>query len=97
VSTPPPAGHGSATDRAATEPAAADPAAADPAAADPAAADLGDAALRAVPSGSRLENAWLAVLLVLDLLSIPYHVVAFLLTRRRQREAFQRTLEDAAG
>jgi hypothetical protein len=87
VSTPPPAGHGSATDRAATEPAAADPAA----------ADLGDAALRAVPSGSRLENAWLAVLLVLDLLSIPYHVVAFLLTRRRQREAFQRTLEDAAG
>lgn len=87
MSTPPPAGHGSATDRAATEPAAADPAA----------ADLGDAALRAVPSGSRLENAWLAVLLVLDLLSIPYHVVAFLLTRRRQREAFQRTLEDAAG
>ncbi|MHC5211354.1 MAG: hypothetical protein ACYTG2_11600 [Planctomycetota bacterium] len=59
--------------------------------------DIGDAALRAVPPGSRLENAWLAVLLVLDLLFIPFSMLAFLLTRRRHREAFRRTLEDAAA
>lgn len=56
-----------------------------------------DPALRAVPPGGRLENAWMAVLLALDLLSIPFHVVAFLLTRRRHREAFRRTLEDAVA
>jgi hypothetical protein len=61
------------------------------------AADVTNPALRAVPPGSRIENAWMAVLLALDLLSIPFHVVAFLLTRRRQREAFRRTLEDAAS
>jgi hypothetical protein len=47
--------------------------------------------------GSRWESAWLAVLLVADLLSIPFHLVAFTLQRGRHKRAFRRALTEAAA
>ena len=38
-----------------------------------------------VPPGSRWESAWLALQLAGDLLSTPFHLLAFLCTRGRQR------------
>jgi hypothetical protein len=53
-------------------------------------------AAAAAPPGSRWESAWLALLLACDLASTPFHLLAFLLTRGRQRRAFRRALEQAA-
>ena len=49
-----------------------------------------------VAPGSRWESAWLALRLAGDLLSTPFHVVAFLCTRRRQRKALLEALQKAA-
>jgi hypothetical protein len=54
-------------------------------------------AAAATPSGSRLEIAGLLVMLALDLLSVPFHLLVFLLSAGRQRRAFRRTLEEAAS
>ncbi|MHC4846377.1 MAG: hypothetical protein ACYTCU_09470 [Planctomycetota bacterium] len=45
--------------------------------------------------GSRWESAWLAVLLVADLASIPFHLVVFTLTRGSHKRAFRRALAEA--
>lgn len=49
-----------------------------------------------VPPGSRLESAWLALLLVADLASIPFHFVLFLARRGRERRAFLHALRNDA-
>ena len=41
-----------------------------------------------VAPGSRWETAWLLVQLAGDLLSVPFHLVAFLATRRRHKRRF---------
>jgi hypothetical protein len=48
------------------------------------------------PPGSRWESAWLALLLVADLASIPFHLIAFSLARGRHKRAFRRALEESA-
>jgi hypothetical protein len=48
------------------------------------------------PPGSRAEQAVLALKLLLDLLSTPFHLLAFLLTRSRHRRALRRALEESA-
>jgi hypothetical protein len=45
--------------------------------------------------GSRWESAWLAVLLVADLASIPFHLIVFTLTRGNHKSAFRRALAEA--
>lgn len=54
------------------------------------------APLAPVAPGSRWESAWLALLLAADLLSTPFHLVAFLCTRRRQRQQLLDALHEAA-
>ena len=38
------------------------------------------------PPGSRWESAWVALQLAGDLLSTPFHLIAFLCTRGRQKQ-----------
>lgn len=49
-----------------------------------------------VPAGSRWESAWLALQLAGDLLSTPFHVLAFLFTRGRQKRRLLDELRKAA-
>ena len=49
-----------------------------------------------VAPGSRWESVWLALLLAGDLLSTPFHLAAFLYTRRRQRQRLLDELREAA-
>lgn len=51
----------------------------------------------ACPPGSRWESAWLALLLVADLASIPFHLIVFSLTRERHKRAFRRVLSEGTG
>ena len=46
--------------------------------------------------GSRWESVWLALLLVQDLLSTPFHLAGFLCTRGRQRRRLLDELREAA-
>ncbi|MBM3986302.1 MAG: hypothetical protein FJ296_11570 [Planctomycetes bacterium] len=48
------------------------------------------------PPGSRAEQALLALKLLLDLLSTPLHLLAFLFTRSRHRRDLRRALEESA-
>ena len=50
-----------------------------------------------VPPGSRLEIVWMCVTLAADLISGPFHLVGFLLTRRRQRRRFLQALREGAA
>jgi len=45
--------------------------------------------------GSRWESAWLALLLVADLLSIPFHLLVFTAARAKHGRAFRRALAEA--
>ncbi len=49
------------------------------------------------PPGSRLENALMVLHLAGDLLSNPFHLALFLLTRRAHRRQLARALQDAAA
>jgi hypothetical protein len=49
-----------------------------------------------VPPGSRWESVWLALRLAGDLLSTPFHILAFLCTRGRQRRRLLDELHKAA-
>jgi hypothetical protein len=48
------------------------------------------------PPGSRTEQLYVALLLALDLLSTPFHFLAFAFTRRRQVRALTRALQESA-
>ena len=48
------------------------------------------------PQGSRAEQFFIALLLALDLLSTPFHFLAFAFTRRRQVRALTRALQESA-
>jgi hypothetical protein len=47
------------------------------------------------PPGSRIEQVWMTVKLVLDLVTVPFHLVVFAFTRGRHRRAFRRALEES--
>lgn len=49
-----------------------------------------------VPPGSRWESAWLGLQLAGDLLSTPFHLLAFVCTRGRQRRRLLDELRKAA-
>ena len=49
------------------------------------------------PPGSRSEQILLTAKLALDILSTPFHLIAFLFTRARHRRALQRVLEESAS
>jgi hypothetical protein len=57
--------------------------------------DTVNAPRRATPS-PRAETALIVGSLLADLLSIPFHLVAYLFNRTRHRREFQRALKDAA-
>ena len=44
--------------------------------------------------GSRLETCWLLLLLLGDLLALPFHLLLFLARARRHRAHFRRMLEE---
>jgi hypothetical protein len=46
--------------------------------------------------GSRWESVWVLSRLAGDLLSIPFHLVAFLMTRGRHRRTFRIALDEGA-
>ena len=46
--------------------------------------------------GSRWESCWVLSRLAGDLLSIPFHLIAFLMTRGTHRRAFRHALEEGA-
>jgi hypothetical protein len=46
--------------------------------------------------GSRWESCWVLSRLAGDLLSIPFHLLAFLMTRGTHRRAFRHALEQGA-
>jgi hypothetical protein len=49
------------------------------------------------PPGSRFEQLLLTAKLALDILSTPFHLLIFCLTRARHRRALQRALEESAS
>jgi hypothetical protein len=49
-----------------------------------------------VTPGSRTEIAGLLLRSLLDVLSMPFHIVGFLFTRRRQRERFRAALRETS-
>lgn len=48
------------------------------------------------PPGTRAEQLLVALTLAADLLSTPFHLLVFVVTRRRHVRALQRALEDSA-
>ena len=48
------------------------------------------------PMGSRWETCAQLVMLTADLLSIPFHLIAFLMTRAAHRRRFRRALDEGS-